>query len=114
MREQVSGKQVLFDSLFTLLMLAAATLIGLLLYRHELSNSSIMMVYLLSVLLISVMTSQRWYSGVSSVIILFLFNYFFVQPRFSLKVYESGYPVSFLVMFLTAMISGTLANIALS
>ena len=109
-REQISGKQVLFDCLFTLLMLAAATLIGLLLYRHELSNSSIMMVYLLSVLLISVMTSQRWYSGVSSVIILFLFNYFFVQPRFSLKVYESGYPVSFLVMFLTAMISGTLAN----
>ena len=91
-------------------MLLAATLIGLLLYRHGLSSSSIMMVYLLSILLVSVTTSQRWYSGVSSVIILFLFNYFFVQPRFSLKVYESGYPVSFFVMFLTAMITGTLAN----
>ena len=109
-REAISKRRILFDTVFTMLMLLAATLIGLLLYRHELSNSSIMMVYLLSVLLISVTTSQRWYSGVSSVIILFLFNYFFVQPRFSLKVYESGYPVSFLVMFLTAMISGTLAN----
>ena len=109
-REQIGKQRVLFDSLFTFLMLFTATLIGLFLYRHELSNSSIMMVYLLSVLLISVTTSQRWYSGVSSVIILFLFNYFFVQPRFSLKVYESGYPVSFFVMFLTAMISGTLAN----
>ena len=109
-RERTGRRWVVFDILFTVLMLLAATLIGLLLYRHELSNSSIMMVYLLSILLISVTTSQRWYSGVSSIIILFLFNYFFVQPRFSLKVYESGYPVSFFVMFLTAMISGTLAN----
>ncbi len=109
-RERVGRQRILFDTVFTVLMLLAATLIGLLLYRHGLSSSSIMMVYLLSILLVSVTTSQRWYSGVSSVIILFLFNYFFVQPRFSLKVYESGYPVSFFVMFLTAMITGTLAN----
>ena len=109
-REPVSRKRIAFNAVFTLLMLTAATLIGVLLYRLELSNSSITMVYLLSVLLIAVTTSHRLYSGISSIITLFLFNYFFVQPLYSLKVYEPGYPVSFFVMFLTAMIAATLTN----
>ena len=108
--ERVSRRRLVFDAVFTLMMLTAATLIGVLLYRLELSNSSITMVYLLSVLLIAVTTSHRWYSAASTIITLFLFNYFFVQPLYSLKVYEPGYPVSFFVMFLTAMIAATLAN----
>ena len=69
-----------------------------------------MMVYLLGVLLVAVITSHRLYSVAASVASLFLFNFFFVQPRYSLAAYEPGYPVSFIVMFLTAIIAGTLAN----
>ncbi|MFR8331551.1 MAG: DUF4118 domain-containing protein [Oscillospiraceae bacterium] len=30
------------------------------------------------------------------------FNFFFTEPRFSLHAYDSGYPVTFLVMFLAS------------
>ena len=109
-RTAVSKRRILMDIVVTLAMLTAATLLGAVLYGSNLSNSSIMMVYLLAVLLIAVITSHRAYSMAASVASLFLFNFFFVQPRYSLVAYEPGYPVSFIVMFLTAMIAGTLAN----
>ena len=109
-RTAVSKRRILMDVIVTLSLLTSATLLGMVLYGSNLSNSSIMMVYLLAVLLIAVITSHRAYSMAASVASLFLFNFFFVQPRYSLVAYEPGYPVSFLVMFLTAMIAGTLAN----
>ena len=102
--------RVVTDFFVALLMLMGATLLGSVLYHLELANSSIMMVYLLAVLLVAVITSHLVYSLAASVASLFLFNFFFVQPRFSLNAYEPGYPVSFFVMFLTAIIAGTLAN----
>ena len=109
-RENASRRRIGTDVAVTLAMLAAATLLGMLLLRAELSNSCIMMVYLLGVLLVAVITSLRVYSIAASVAALFLFNFFFVQPRYSLVAYEPGYPVSFIVMFLTAVIAGTLAS----
>ncbi len=109
-RAAVSRRRILMDLTVTLLMLAAATLLGTVLYGSNLSNSSIMMVYLLAVLLVAVITSHRAYSVAASIASLFLFNFYFVQPRYSLVAYEPGYPVSFIVMFLTAIIAGTLAN----
>ncbi len=109
-REAVSRRRIGIDIFATLLMLISATLIGTLLHGAGLSNSSIMMVYLLCVLLVAVIASHRVYSITAAVASLFLFNYFFVEPRYSLIVYEPGYPVSFIVMFLTAVIAGTLAN----
>lgn len=108
--EPLNRRRVGMDILITLLMLAAATLLGLVLSGSNVSNSGCMMVYLLAVLLVAVITSHRAYSMAASVASLFLFNFFFVQPRYSLAAYEPGYPVSFIVMFLTAVIAGTLAN----
>ncbi len=109
-REVVSRRRVGLDILTTLAMLTAGTLIGTVLYGAGLSNSSIMMVYFLNVLLVAVITSHHANSIAAAVASLFLFNYFFVEPRYSLIAYEPGYPVSFIVMFLTAIIAGTLAN----
>ena len=109
-RELLSKHRIGMDIVVTLIMLTAATLLGTVLFGLNLSNSSIMMVYLLGVLLVAVITSHRVYSMAASVASLFLFNFFFVQPRYSLAAYEPGYPVSFIVMFLTAVIAGTLAN----
>ena len=38
------------------------------------------------------------------------FNFFFTEPRFSLHAYDSGYPVTFLLMFLASLITGSLAS----
>ena len=49
------------------------------------------------------------YSLVSSIASVFIFNYLFTVPRFSFAAYDTGYPVTFVVMFLTAFLTGILA-----
>ena len=93
----------------TLFVLILATLISFLFEYLGFTNSNIMLLYQLGVLLIAIATSHRIYSLASAIAAVFLFNYFFVYPTFTLNAYEAGYPVTFIVMFLTAFISGTLA-----
>jgi two-component system sensor histidine kinase KdpD len=97
------------DALRSTGILLAATLLGLLFERWGFTDSNIIMVYILGVVVTSVVTSQRVYSLVSSVASVIIFNYLFTIPRFSFAAYETGYPITFLVMFLTAFITGTLA-----
>ena len=100
---------VVLDLALSLFFLTISTLLGTLFYRLDFSDSTIMMSYLLGVLMIAVGTSHRVYSLVCSVVSVLLFNYFFVDPRFSLQVLEPGYPVVFLALFLTSFITSTLA-----
>ena len=89
--------------------LLGATLLSLLFHRLGFTDSNIIMVYILGVLLTSIATSHQLYSLISSIASVFIFNYLFTAPRFSLAAYETGYPVTFVVMFLTAYITGTFA-----
>lgn len=89
--------------------LVAATLLGILFARLGFTESNIIMVYILGVLLTSIMTSHQIYSLVSSAACILIFNFLFIVPRFSLQAYGTGYPVTFIIMFLTAYITGTFA-----
>ncbi len=97
------------DIVKSILILAGATALGMAFYSWHFTNANIIMVYILGVLLTSIATSHQIYSLISSVASVFVFNYFFTAPRFSLAAYETGYPVTFIVMFLTAYITGTFA-----
>ena len=109
MRHFIKRASPLLDLTLSLFFLTAATLLGALFYRLDFSDSTIMMSYLLGVLMIAVGTSHRVYSLLCSVVSVLLFNYFFVDPRFSLQVLEPGYPVVFLALFVTSFITSTLA-----
>lgn len=89
--------------------LTGTTLLSLMFYNLGFTDPSIIMIYLLGVLLTSAVTSQRVYSLVSSVSSVIIFNYLFIEPRFALAAYGTGYPVTFIVMFLTAYITSTFA-----
>ena len=102
-------KGVLINSATSVGILLGATLLSLLFCKLGFTDANIIMVYILGVLLTSIATSRRVYSLGSSIASIFIFNYFFTVPRFSLSAYETGYPVTFVVMFLTAFITGTFA-----
>lgn len=110
-RGPVSGslRRILISSATSLLILSAATALSIVFYNMHFSESNIIMVYILGALVTSVATSHRIYSLVSSVSSVFIYNYLFTEPRYSLAAYDTGYPVTFIVMFLTAYITGTLA-----
>lgn len=90
--------------------LAGATLLSLLFYHLGFTNANIIMVYILGVLLTAIVTPHQVYSLVSSIASVIIFNYLFTIPRFTLTAYETGYPITFVVMFLTAYITGTFAS----
>ena len=98
------------DLLLTILLLVAATVVGLLFTRFGFSEANIITVFILGVLIISVVTVSPVFSVLSSLLSVLLFNYFFIEPRFSFHTYETEYVVTFGIMLISALITGTLAN----
>ena len=98
------------DLLITPLLLLAATGIGLLFTRFGFSEANIITVYILGVLVTARLTHGLLASAVSSLASVFLFNFFFIEPRFSFHTYEAEYAVTFAVMLAASLITGTLAN----
>ncbi|NCC06936.1 MAG: sensor histidine kinase KdpD [Clostridia bacterium] len=97
------------DIIKSISLLILATLIGDAFSLLGFSEANIITVYILCVLVTAIITSQRIYSLISSVISVFTFNFFFTVPVFTLNAYDEGYPVTFLIMFISAFLTGTLA-----
>lgn len=102
--------QISVDVWKTFKILLGSTLIGLLFDHMQFTAANIIMVYILGAQLIAIVTSHQVYSLVASAASVFLFNFLFTEPRFSLVANETGYPVTFVMMFLTAYITGTFAS----
>ncbi len=98
----------LWDSLISLLMVIAATIIGEAFQYVGLDNDNIITVYILGVLIISILTSHRLYCYLTSIISVMAFNFFFIIPKYSLDTYDKGYMVTFLIMLIAALISSSL------
>ncbi|WP_238654953.1 sensor histidine kinase [Paenibacillus piscarius] len=98
----------LTDTATTLGILLVCTLIGLWFKSLGFSEANIITVYILGVLLDAMVTKGRLYSAVTSILSVLVFNYFFTEPYFSLQAYDSGYPVTFLVMLTASFITSTL------
>ena len=60
-------------------------------------------------MLTSIFTKSAVCSFLNSVVGVLAFNFFFTEPRFSLHIYASDYMVTFLVMFLASLLTGSLA-----
>ena len=90
--------------------LIAATLVGLLFSGLKIPEANIIAVYILGVLIISIITSSWMYSFLASVISVLAFNFLFTIPRFTLRAYDPSYPVTFGIMFLVALLTGSLAS----
>lgn len=97
------------DSIWTISMLIISSVIGGFFFQNGAEEANIIMVYVLGVLVTSVVTKRRIFGMLSSVVSVLVFNFLFTYPYLSLKAYDPGYPVTFLVMFLTALITSSLA-----
>lgn len=85
-----------------------ASAAGQLFYAAGLTEANIIMMYILGVLLASVW-SGSWICGVlASVASVFLFNFLFTEPRFTLRAYDASYPVTFAVMLTVSFIANSM------
>lgn len=95
----------IFISLFTLTL---ATGLSFGLFVAGIGDHNIIMMYILGVLVISRYTEGYFYGAVSSVLAVLAFNFFFTEPYFTFNTIQAGYPVTFLIMFLVALITSAM------
>ena len=95
------------DLLKMLGVLTLCTLGGYFFFFLGIADTNIIMLYLLGVLVISMVTTGRSYSLLSSLLSVLLFNFFFTDPYFTLRS-DPSYIATFGIMLLVALLSSSL------
>ena len=98
------------DILFTVMLLLIETLIGYLFMKIGFTESNIIMVYIVGVLVTAILTNSQICWIASSILSVILFNFMFTFPHFSLVAYGEGYPITFAVMLIVSLITGSISN----
>ena len=109
-KRKVDLKIACRDWVLTLGILILATVLSFGFSRVGFTEANIIAVYLLAALLTSMATSTRSSYVLSAIGGVLVFNFFFTTPKFSLRVYEHGAPLTFLIMIVAALIVGTLTD----
>ena len=98
------------DAGIMLASLLLSTAVGFGFYAAGFSESNIITVYILGVLMTAVWTNGYVYGAVDSLLSVAAFNYFFTVPRFTFRANDPSYPVTFLIMLFSSIIAGSLAS----
>ncbi|MEG0378033.1 MAG: DUF4118 domain-containing protein, partial [Eubacterium sp.] len=98
------------DTMKMLLCLVMATVISFGLRKLELGEQNIIMVYILSILIISRITIGYFYGISASILGVLAFNFFFTDPYFTLNAIGPTYPVTFAIMLIVALVTSALTN----
>ena len=93
----------------TVFIFVVCTLIGLLFQKLHFTDTNIVTIYILGVLITSIVTDGYLCSIAGSFLSVFLFCFFLTEPRMSFQTYAVGYPVTFLIMLISSILTGALA-----
>ena len=108
--KKTNALSIVKDLAISLGIIIVASLIGLFFAHLGFSEANIITLYILGVLITSIVTSSKLAWGFSSVASVLIFNFLFTKPRFSLMAYGDGYPITFAIMFVASLITGSLAS----
>ena len=98
------------DLLVTVAFLTGATLLGSIFQSIDLHNSNVVIVYLLSVLLTARLTKGYGFGLLASLFSFLLFNWFFTDPYYSLKINDPSNIITIVIMTITATITSALTS----
>lgn len=93
-----------------LLVLALSMSVSLLISGFGVGSESIIMVFLLGVLFVTILTTGYVYGIAASVASVMLFNYFFTEPRYTFLIYSAVDVILLLFFLMTAVVSGTITS----
>lgn len=89
--------------------LIVSSCIGRIFQKLGFDEANIITVFVLGVLVTAATTKHQVYSLLSSIVSVMVFNFLFTEPKFTLQAYDQGYPVTFIIMFFAALLTGSLA-----
>lgn len=100
-----------FGSFFlTIAFIVIATVLGKVIHILGISETNIVIVYILFVLLTSRLTAGYYFGIFASIASTFAYNYFFTMPYYTFAVYEADYFITFAIMTITAVITSALTS----
>ncbi|MGN0856605.1 MAG: DUF4118 domain-containing protein [Candidatus Spyradenecus sp.] len=105
-------RQLFCGVIWSVAVLAAATFAGLVFRHWGVQEANVAVVYSFSVLLIARFTAGYVFGIAAAVFSLLLFNWFFTQPYYTLKVDDPTYLVTFCVMIFTSLVTSALTTTA--
>ena len=98
------------DTGIMLASLLLSSLAGFGFYYAGFSESNIITVYILGVLVTAVWTNGHFYGAIDSLLSVAAFNFLFTEPRFTFQANDPSYPVTFLIMLFSSVIASSLAS----
>lgn len=98
------------DTGIMLASLLLSSLAGFAFYCAGFSESNIITVYILGVLITAVCTNGHFYGAMESLLSVAAFNFLFTEPRFTFQANDPSYPVTFLIMLFSSVIASSLAS----
>jgi two-component system, OmpR family, sensor histidine kinase KdpD len=100
-------KYVTWNSGVMVMIMMLITLLSLFFRYIGITETNIIITFILGVLLVSKFTEGYLYGIISSIIGVLDFNFFFTVPYYSLAAYRPDYPVTFVIMLIAAIITST-------
>lgn len=91
-----------------ILVMFLCTAISIAFFHIKMFESNIIMIYLLGILIFSYLAEGYIYSISSSIFAVLLYNFFFTEPYYTLKVNNPDYIITFFVMFIVGFITSML------
>lgn len=108
MEVKTSKDKLIRNLISMIIMMSVCTIISKLFIYSHMSESNIVMIYLLGILLYSFLAEGYGYSIFATVCVVLLYNFFFAEPLYTLKVDNPDYVMTFLVMFSVGFITSML------
>ncbi|MFP1647005.1 DUF4118 domain-containing protein [Enterococcus mundtii] len=96
------------DFAISLICVFVATLLTEVMQYLHFGEQNLMLVYIFFILLVARLTSGYFWSALSSILSVLAFNWFFVDPLYSLTVYKQGYPITLVIMLIVALMISNL------
>lgn len=101
-------KEILRDCSIMLMVMIWATIFSFMVDKASINNGNIFSIYMLAIILIAFRTEKYIFSVMSSIITILLINYFFTAPYSAFDFTLKGYPISFLTLFVIAIVASTI------
>lgn len=98
------------DSIITVLILAGVTVLSFILKTFDGNDAYVPMIFVTAIFFVSRYTTGYLYGILSSVVGVFMVNFIFTYPYFELNFTISGYPITFVSMFLTSVMTSAMTT----
>lgn len=74
------------------------------------NDTNAIMIFILGIIIVYIRTTGYLIGIISSIVVVFMFNFLFTEPRFSFEFYNKNYLTTFIMMLIVAFIVGSLTN----